>query len=232
MIASTNATCFPSPAVESRFLLIQSNIERHARIYFRHVVCRHKRDDLISEAVALGWKWFLQLTQRGKDPTRFPGPFARYTARAVQNGRRVCGLLKPKDVMSERAQRRHGLSVESLPLSTRRCLQELYGSCVAQRQRDAYEERLQHNTQAAVPDQVSFRIDFPAWLKTRTARDRRIIAEMIRDERTTDLARAFGMSPARVSQLRREYWADWQRFTTEPVPFARSASNGLDGDRG
>jgi hypothetical protein len=35
---------------------------------------------------------------------------------------------------------------------------------------------------------------------------------MIRDERTMDLANKYGISPARVSQLRREFMEDWDRF--------------------
>ena len=35
---------------------------------------------------------------------------------------------------------------------------------------------------------------------------------MSRDERTKDLAQRFGLSPGRVSQLRRQYKADWDRF--------------------
>ncbi len=64
-------------------------------------------------------------------------------------------------------------------------------------------------------EQAAFRIDFPAWLSTRTERDRRIINDMVVGERTQHLARRFGISPARISQLRREYHDDWRRFTDE-----------------
>ena len=64
-----------------------------------------------------------------------------------------------------------------------------------------------------MPDQAAFRVDFPAWLSTRTERDRRIIDDMMMNERTDALADWFGLSPARVSQLRREYCDDWRRFT-------------------
>ncbi len=35
-------------------------------------------------------------------------------------------------------------------------------------------------------------------------------------ERTQDLAARYGCSQARVSQLRREFKADWERFTAAP----------------
>jgi hypothetical protein len=84
-----------------------------------------------------------------------------------------------------------------------------------QRDLDAFEERLRDNTMTPPCDAVAFRIDFPDWLKTRTDRDRRIIEDMMQDERTMALARKHGISPGRVSQLRREFMEDWERFCGE-----------------
>lgn len=75
---------------------------------------------------------------------------------------------------------------------------------------------MQHNTQTPPDEQVAFRMDFPAWLTTRTERDRRIIEVMSTNERTMNLSRKFGISPGRVSQLRRQYHEDWERFTADP----------------
>ena len=66
-----------------------------------------------------------------------------------------------------------------------------------------------------MPDQVQFRLDFPAWLRTRTQRDRRIINDMVMGQRTLDLSKKYGISPGRVSQVRREFHDDWQRFCGE-----------------
>ena len=71
---------------------------------------------------------------------------------------------------------------------------------------------MRDNTVTPVPDQVQFRIDWPAWLRTLTPRERRIIKEMARGERTMDLGREFELSPARISQLRREFHDGWARF--------------------
>jgi len=202
--------------LQSRFLTILPRIRTHAGIYFRHVKCCVKKSDLIAEVLALAWKWFVRLAQRGKDATQYPSVLATFAARAVNAGRRLCGQLKAKDVLSERAQQRHGFRVEQLPISTRTCHEELNG-VHGQRHLDAFEERLQDNTMTPPDEQAAFRIDFPAWLRTRTERDRRIIADMAVGERTPHLARRFGISPARVSQLRREYHEDWTRFTQDPA---------------
>jgi hypothetical protein len=63
-----------------------------------------------------------------------------------------------------------------------------------------------------VPEQVCFRIDFPGWLTTLTPRECRLVREMADSERTLDLSKRFDLSPARISQLRRELHNDWRRF--------------------
>ena len=61
-------------------------------------------------------------------------------------------------------------------------------------------------------EKVAFRIDFPNWLATLTARERLLVHAMARNERTLDLSRHFDLSPGRISQLRRELHSDWHRF--------------------
>src|SRR5262245_25894641 len=110
MIAPVNGSCF-KPTIEHlqrQFLMLRPRIELHARLYFRGVTCSQKKDDCIAETLAIAWKWFIRLIEKGKDPTRFPSVLAAYAARAVKSGRRLCGQLKAKDVISEVAQKRHG----------------------------------------------------------------------------------------------------------------------------
>src|SRR5262249_60701099 len=113
------------------------------------------------------------------------------------------------------ATRRHVLAVELLPPSTCTSHEQLYAEPHGQALQDAFEERLRDNTVTPVLDQVAFRIDFPAWLKTLTARERRLVRAMARNERTTDLSKLFEVSPGRISQLRRAFREDWLRFTGE-----------------
>jgi hypothetical protein len=114
--------------------------------------------------------------------------------------------------MSPLAQQQHNFTVESLPASTSRPHENLCGAVSGQRYLDTFEERLRDNTQTPVPDQVQFRIDFPAWLKTLTPRERRIIKAMARNERTLDLSKTFEVTPGRISQMRREFCEGWKRF--------------------
>jgi hypothetical protein len=207
----------PLALLHTRFLSLLPRIELHGRIYFRHLRCPHRKADAIQEMRALAWKWFLSLIERGKDPADFVATFVDFLARAVKCGRRLAGMLKAKDVMNPATQHRHGFKVEPLPFSHRADQERLYSDPHGQELHDAYEERLRDNSITPVPDQVQFRIDFPAWLATLTGRERRLIRLMARNERTLDLSRQFELSPARISQLRREFHDDWLRFIADQV---------------
>jgi hypothetical protein len=197
--------------LQTRFLSVLSRIEDHARFYFRAVKCVVRKADCIAETIGVAWKWFCRLAAKGKDATKFASALASLAARAVRNGRRVGAGERANDVMSPVAQRRHGFVVVSLP-AVRQSQETLYGTPRGQQMQDAMEERLTDNTMTPVPDQAAFRLDFRAWCKTLTARDRRIIQAMSRDERTKELSRKFHVSPGRISQMRREFRDDWVRF--------------------
>jgi hypothetical protein len=192
----------PLHVLHARFLLILPRVELHGRIYFRHKNS-DRREDLIAEMVGLCWRWFLRLVQRGKDPTRFVSALATYAARAVNSGRRVCGMGRSKDVLNPSTQRRKGFTVSKLPdFST---LSD-----------NPLQEALQDNTRSPVDEQVFFRIDFPAWLLTWDLRRRRLITDMAKGEGTLDLAAKYKVCPARISQMRREFHTNWERFTADP----------------
>ena len=70
---------------------------------------------------------------------------------------------------------------------------------------------------ANIPDLAAFRIDFAEWLKTLTRRDRKIVNAMTSGEGTFAVADRFGLTPARVSQLRRKFEMAWRVFQGETV---------------
>ena len=201
-----NDSTLPSQlaTLHAHFLALLPRIETHGRIYFRHVKCQCKKDEAIAEMRALAWKWFLRLAQRGKDPADFLVTFTRFLARAVNSGKRLCGQEKAKDVLSNQAQQKHGFVVETFSQNSSPT-------------GNVWDEALQDNTQSEVLDQVIFRIDFPKWRSTFTERDQRLIDQLMVGEQTDQVARKFGLTPGRVSQLRREYKADWQRFNDELI---------------
>src|SRR5262249_49924260 len=177
-------------------------VERHARAYFRHLRCPQSRQDAVAEAVALAWKWFLSLCARGKDVARFVSVLAGYAARHARAGRARWGLGHGQDAPSPRAQRARGFPVGARPQGS-----SLGGN--------VFDEALRDNTQTPVPEQVSFRLDLPAWLLSLAARQRVLAQEMMRGDGTFELAARHGLSPARISQLRRQLCVSWRRFCGE-----------------
>jgi hypothetical protein len=193
----------PAAQLHAHFLALLPRIALHGRVSFRHLRCTH-REEAVAEVVALAWKWFVQLAQRGKDAATFGSALATYAVRAVRSGRRVCGQERPKDVLSPLAQRRCGFTVCSLPATS-------------SPEGNVLSEALHDNTQTPVAEQVAFRCDFPAWLQTRAERDRRLALDLMAGERTLEVSRRYGLSPARVSQLRRDFHDDWERFCADPA---------------
>jgi hypothetical protein len=202
----------PCPAQAARLVQLQTTflthvlprVERHGRVYFRHVKCPDRKEELLAEMRGLAWKWYVCLVRRGKDVLAFVSALVAYAARAVNSGRRVCGHERKKDVLSPVAQRLHGFAVGKLPdFST------LDGSPL--------EEALIDNTVSPVPEQVAFRLDFPAWRLTHSDRDRRLIDALMLGGRTKEVSRLFGLSQGRISQKRRQFLQDWTRFCGEPV---------------
>src|SRR5262245_20686194 len=157
--------------LQRSFLDAVPRIEAHGRVYFRYVKCWHKREEYLAEMVGIGWKWWVRLHHKGKDPSQFESAIATFAAKAVNSGRRLCGLEKAKDAMSPRAQRRHSFAVGKLPdfstLST-----------------NPLAEALTDNTRSPVDEQVCFRLDFPRWLASLGDRKRRIAEDLMLGERT------------------------------------------------
>jgi hypothetical protein len=209
-----NAPALPGSSVRSladlhaAFLTILPRIELHGRCYFRHKK-GEKRDEAICEMIALAWKWFVTLAERGKDATQFASALASFAARAVNSGRRLCGQERAADVLSPLAQQQIGFTVTSFP----------DGSSLSD---NVFSEALIDNTQTPVPEQVAFRLDFPAWRLSRSERDRRLLDDLMLGERTKDVAEKYGLTWGRISQLRRDFHQDWLRYC-DPEEAAQQA---------
>ena len=193
--------------LQNRFLRLLPRIELHGRIYFRNVRCPARKADAIQEMRALAWKWFVRLTRRGKNPGNFVVSFVRLVARAVNSGRRIAGMARAKDVMNRRAQEGNDFAVTMV-------------QDVGAQNGSPWAEALKDNMSTPPPDAAAFRIDFPIWLATLSERDRRMVDRLMLGERTQATARRFGLSEARVSQLRREFSRRWARFHGEAAEVA------------
>jgi hypothetical protein len=220
------ATCAPPlDVLHTLFLtVLLPRLRSHGAVFFRAIKDPDRKEELLSEMVALGWLWFLRLAQRGKDATQFTMALARYAAKAVADGRRVTGHEPAKDVLSPRARRRRGFRVEPLHTAPRRPQHSLFRLVRGQQERDAYEERLTDNTITPPPDAAAFRIDFPRYLANLSERDRDLALYLSLGHRATQAAARFGMSPGRVTQLRQEWCRQWRRAQGDVVHGAERTS--------
>jgi hypothetical protein len=149
---------------------------------------------------------------------------AAYAARAVACGRRLVAGETARDALSARAQRRHGFHVARLPASTRRPAEELYGAPGGQRQLDAYEQLLADHGRSTPADAAIFRVDFDAFLRARTPRDRLLMWHLAQGSPASEVAEAFELSRGRLSQLRAQWCKDWHRRHGERAPFERRSA--------
>ena len=195
---TTNLSSRPTaPRPHDDFLGLMPVVQQCAQFSFREWSPAH-REEAIAEAVAAALVSFIGLKRRGKDPFQFPSVIATRAVQHVRHDRHVGGRSNGRDVLSHIARRRHGFGLAGI--STER----------------AWQEALVNNTQTPIPDQVAFRCDFPVWLGTLKRRDRRIAILLAEGDSTTDVAARFGLTPGRISQLRRELHTSWQSFHGEP----------------
>jgi hypothetical protein len=163
---------------------------------------RELRDELAAEVVARAYAAFLRLAQQGRAKIGYATPLALYSIRQVKSGRRFGTGLNIKDVTSPHAQLNKGITV---------------------RQLDHYDEENAACREVVVEDKrngpaeiAATRIDFAAWLRTLTQRQRDIAMTLSTGETTGGAARKFDVSPSRISMLRRRFKEEWEAFVAEP----------------
>ncbi len=154
--------------------------------------------------IGLAWRWHLRLAENGKDATVFPTALASSAARAVRSGSRVAGQERANDILSPVAQRRHRFYVGRLP-----DFETLTDHPIC--------EALLDNKKSPPDETVCFKLDFLAWLASLTERDRGIVEDLMIGERMRDVANKYKVSPASISQKRREYQQDWRVFRDDDV---------------
>ena len=191
------------------FLRIYSQLEQYASIAFQHLTAE-AREDAITEVIANCLVAYQRLHERAELQRARPGALLGFAVLQYWDGRRVGTSQNSRDVMS--------------PLARRKDQYEICSLGTPGEQIGGWLECLIDDTQTPVPDQVSFRIDYPRWLQLQTPRDRQIAQKLSQGYTTQQVAREYRLSPARVSQLRRELAESWEDFhQPHPEPEERVA---------
>ena len=180
-----------------QFLAMLPQIRRQASIAFRHRNAE-ARDELIEEVIVNAYQAWVRLVRHGKAAVAFPTPLAQYAIRQVRAGRRVGSRTRSIDILSGNVRRSQGLTVESLD------------------QRDPQTGTLNRllieDRRAGPAETAAARMDMRAWLGTLSRQQRRIAKALAVGETTNVVAKKFGVSPARISQLRSWFRQHWERF--------------------
>jgi hypothetical protein len=198
-VLRTNSRRRGDSALRRSFLQCLPQIMAVAGYAFR----RHRfdeREERIAEAVAWTWVLFVRVQRRGKNPKEFPTAVARFAVKYVRKGRLFGQSRNSKDLytaLSASENRRGGLvSLDEVDPHT----------CTP------WKEILVESRAFSPADTAAARIDLNAWLDSLSRRDRRLAERLATGERTGRIARAFRLSPARISQLRNEFRRSWERF--------------------
>ena len=178
-------------------------IEFKARIAFRHLK-PEAREEAVAECLANALVAYARLYALGKVDLAYPTVLARYAAAQVKDGRKVGGHLNIRDVSSGYCQRQKNITVERLDHFDE--------------EENVWQEAVVEDTRTAtVPEIVSFRVDFAAWLKRLSHRDRRIAETLALGNRPGDVAKQFKVSAGRISQLRSELAESWGKFVGDDL---------------
>jgi hypothetical protein len=183
----------PHAELSAQFEAMIPRIESYAGARHRHLN-PEARDELIQNSVALAWIRYLALAAQGKhqDPAVVEGMIFWSISHSGQ-GRLAHGKgqSKAKCVLDYSRRGLRGVKLERPNLD------------------------LHVSLDSPVPVQAAFRVDTSAWLATLTARDRQIALDLAEGYTTGEVARRNGVSPARISQLRREFEESFREYHNE-----------------
>ncbi len=187
-------------ARHAEFLALLPAIRRSAQIAFRQMR-PELRDDLVQETIANCFATFARLVERGQSDRASPSSLARFAIAQVRLGRRVGNRLRIRDVLSHYAQYRKGFHVESL---------DNYDN-----DENCWKQIVIEDKRATPANVAACRLDFSAWLKLLPKRRRKIALALASGETTTAAAQKFGVTAARISQLRQWLKESWDCFQGE-----------------
>lgn len=167
-------------------------VRRYAATAFRRLR-GDNFDDAVQEAIANACVALARLAGQGRLDRAYPTILAGFAVRQVRAGRRVGNTQRRRDMLS--------------PVRN--------GARPARMHNGEWLEAVMEDPSTPVFEQVCFRVDFPAWLDRLTPFTRRVALELVVGHSTSDVAESCGVTPARISQLRRELHDSWTAFCEE-----------------
>ncbi len=192
--SQTNRPQILGRQLQEHFLEMLPQIRSQACRAFRRLQ-REQREEMVQEVVANAFCRFVSLVHQGKANRAFGTPLANFAIRQAIAGRRVGSKSRSLDVSSPLARAARGFLVERLD--------GVQGE---------WRAALVEDRRASPADTAAARIDVAAWFRALSESQRRIASALAMGETTSEVARLFGLSAARVSQIRCLLHASWQTF--------------------
>jgi len=183
------------------FAALLPSIRQHATVAARRLPV-WMRSEFVLDVLAAAYVLYARLASRKLTALAYSTPLATYAIAHVRAGRSIGVHFNGGDVMSVHAQRRRGFGVVSLERTFDR-----YGR--------SWRETLADKGSYSPGDAAAFRLDFGTWLERLSARDRALVKVLADGESTSAAASRFGVSDARISQIRRELKRDWDLFQSD-----------------
>ena len=181
---------------QSSFVAMLPKIEQKLRLAF----CRlqpEAREDAIEEAVVHSLLAYVRLHEQGRAEVATPSSLAWYSSHQVKCGRPAAGRMNGKDPMSRYAQIGNGIQTD--------------------RQPNNWIDAIVEDKRAAVANQVAAKMDFGAWFATLPQRMKEIAKDLAFGCSTSEVGKKYGLTPGRISQLRRMLEESWAAFQQEAV---------------
>jgi hypothetical protein len=194
MIAVNNERQDKEANWQSSFVTMLPEIEQRLRRRFRQLT-PEAREEAIAEGVIHSLLSYVRLAEQHRADWVTPSNLAWYAALAVKRGRPAGNRMNGKEPLSRYAQVGNGIQVE-----------QLHGNWL---------ELLVEDKRASVPDQVAAKLDVGAWFATLSRRMNRIARDLAYGFSTSEVAEKHGVTPGRISQLRRTLEASWSAFQRE-----------------
>ena len=185
---------------QEQFLKMLPQIRSQARRAFRRLR-RELQEELIQEVVANSFCAYVSLVRRGSANPAYTTSLANFAIKQTIGGRRVGSSSRVHDVTSPFARATRGILVERLD-----------------GEQGGWRATLVEDRRATPADIAAARIDVAAWFRALSDSHRRIAQALAIGNTTSDVARQFGLSTARVSQMRGLLKASWERFQGEAEP--------------
>ncbi len=185
---------------QEQFTQMLPTITRMASIAFRDLDPEGK-EEATAEVVAHAFVMFAGLVERGREAVAYPSVLAMYGIRRVRIGRMAATKQNVRDISSTFCQQQKGVTLQRLDKFDR--------------EEDAWQEVVVEDRHAGPAEIAATRIDFRDWLQVLSLKQKKAAEKLAVGESTSKVAKMLGVSPGRISQLRRELLESWKAFQSE-----------------